>query len=455
MSESIFMPKLGMTMKEGKVLQWMKPEGDELEKGMPVVTIETDKVTYEVDSPASGLLHILVSEGRVCPVGEKIGVVAESREEYLEISSRKIAPSVEAVHLEEEKRPVHAERPLVATMGRRGEVKISPRAKKLAQGHGINVEELDGTGPEGRIVEADVLRAIEVKRGGIPFQVKITPLARAMAQDKGIDLSQVRGSGPSGRIEKRDILEAMPDLARRKVQPEKEQIGLGAVVPVTRMREIIAERLTTSSRDVPHIYFYTQIDATQMIALREAFLEEIQESVGVRLSLTDIVILALARNIEAYPLFNAIWDGKNIRIQTEINIGLAMALEEGLIVPVIRQANQKSLKEIARSRVDLIEKARGKKLILDDLRGSTFTLSNLGGFDVDFFTSIINPPETAILSMARIKKMSVVINDKLEIRPIFNLGLAVDHRVVDGSVAAKFLQDMKRLLVNPYLLFKA
>lgn len=207
MAENIFMPKLGMTMKEGKIIQWMKSEGDEVEKGISVVSIETDKVTYEVDAPASGFLHILVPEGEVCPVGETIGRIAESRDEYLKIVSQTIEPSVKEAYIGEEKRALPVEKPLTTTIVSKVEVKVSPRARKLAQAHGIKVEELQGTGPEGRVIQEDVLRAIEMRKEGYPSHIKITPLARAMAQDKGIDISQIRGSGPCGRIEKKDILE--------------------------------------------------------------------------------------------------------------------------------------------------------------------------------------------------------------------------------------------------------
>lgn len=454
MPENIYMPKLGMTMTEGKVLRWMGTEGGKVEWECPVVSIETDKVTYEVDAPASGFLHISVPEGEKCSVGEILGMVAESREEYEEIVIQK---DKSPTRLPSERgicSPV--EKALTAKRSKEIRVKISPRARKLAQVRGIDLEGLQGTGPGGRIVQEDVLRAFETKKGSFvrpASDIKITPIAQAMAEDKGVDITQIRGTGPDGRIEKKDVLQAISQITRTEAPPETP-FCLGSSFPLTRMREIIADRLTACSRDIPHIYLSTQVDATQMISLRDTFLEEVEEFAGGRLSLTDIVILALARNVEAHPIFNATLEGKVVKIQPEINIGLAVALDEGLIVPVIRQANRKSLKEIARDRIHLVEKARTKKLTQDEITGGTITLSNLGGFDIDFFTSIINPPETAILSMAEVDKRPVVVDDRISIRPVFNLGLAVDHRVVDGAQAASFLQDLRKLLINPYMLFR-
>jgi len=441
-----------MTMTEGKVVRWMVTEGGHVGRERPLVTIETDKITYEMDAPASGFLHILVSEGEMVSVGEVLGLIAGNREEYETIASREREHVVRAAS--EERSPSSIEQPSMASRVREKKVKVSPRARKLAQAHGINVEELRGSGPGGRIVEEDIQRAVEMSSSLAARldSIKITPIARAIAEDKGIDISQLKGSGPGGRIEKKDVLKAASGISKTEVLEEK-RYSLGSSFPLSRMREVIAERLTASSRDIPHIYLQTQVDATQMISLRDAFSEQGGEPAEVRVSLTDIVIVALARNIEAHPLFNATLVGKKIEIQPEINIGLAVALDEGLIVPVISQANRKGLREIARCRSDLVERARRKKLTKDEIAGSTITLSSLGGFDIDFFTPIINPPEAAILSMAKIEKRVVVVDDRIEIRPVFNLGLTADHRIIDGAMAASFLQDLRKLLMNPYMLF--
>ncbi len=287
-------------------------------------------------------------------------------------------------------------------------------------------------------------------------RIKITPIARKIAREKGIDVSRIKGTGPDGRITRDDVLAVVEGAKGRELAEEwpsgEAAIRLGAAVPLTRMREIIGQRLTASSRDVPHVHFSCEVEGTGMIGFRERFSGAIESTTGVRLSLNDIILKAVATTIEKFPLFNASLEGKTIKIHEEVNIGLAVALEEGLIVPVIRRVNELTLGQIAGARKDILDRARTKKLTLDDVSGGTFTVSNLGQFNVDSFTSIINPPETAILSVARMKERPVVVGGELAVRPTVNLGLSVDHRIVDGAMAAAFLQELSGLLEDPYLM---
>ncbi|NQU13809.1 MAG: 2-oxo acid dehydrogenase subunit E2 [Desulfobacteraceae bacterium] len=405
MAEKVIMPKLGMTMKQGKVTKWHYKEGDRVEAGDVIAEIETDKINYEIEAPISGILaRVLVREEGVAAVGEAIGIMVEEGETFDESAIPASTP----------------------------------------EGHGDK---------EGVVttVEKPVDTPVEVTSA---VRIKITPVARKIAKEKGIDISKIRSTRPDGRIRKEDVL-AAAEAAEKKVVSDKEPAGegeiqLGATVPLTRMREIIGQRLTASSRDVPHVYFACEVDGTQMIQLRKTVINTIESTTGVRLSFSDIIIRAVATTIEKYPLFNAVIEDREIKIQKEINIGLAMALEEGLIVPVIRNVNKKTLGQIATDRNELMQKARTKKLTLDDLEGGTFTVSNLGQFNIDFFTSIINPPETGILSVAKIKDRPVVFEGEVAIRPILYLGLSADHRVVDGAMAAAFIQDLQQALENPY-----
>ena len=392
MAENIIMPKLGMTMKQGKVTKWHYSVGDRVEAGDVIAEIETDKINYQIEAPATGTLaKVLVGEEGIAAVGEVIGIMVAEGETFDD-----------------------------STIG----VPVSG---------GNDIE------PAARI--------------------KITPVARKIAKEKGIDISKIRITRPDGRIRKEDVLAAAEaaeksDTCDKKPVSEsgKGKIELGVTIPLSRMREIIGQRLAASSRDVPHVYFACEVDGTGMIELRKTVMEHVESATNVRLSFNDIIVKAVATTISKYPLFNAVIEDKKIKIHKEINIGLAMALEEGLVVPVIRNVNEKTLGQIAAARNELIQKTRTKKLILDDLEGGTFTVSNLGQFNIDFFTSIINPPETGILSVAKMKDRPVVLDGKLAIRPILYLGLSADHRVVDGAMAAAFIQELQQTLENPYLM---
>lgn len=407
MAVNVIMPKLGMAMKEGKVVKWNYKEGERVEEGDVIAEIETEKITYQIEASISGILvKILVGEGKVAPVGQTIGIMIEEGETFDASAIPAIAPEVSV-----------SKKEVAAT----GDTRIEPPSTPSEQP-----------------------------------RIKTTPIARKIAKEKGIDISKIRGTGPDGRITREDVLVAVEAEKEKKI-PEKEfpreaAIGLGATIPLTRIREIIGERLTASSRDVPHVYFSCEVNGTGMIKFREKFSEMIESAPGVRLSFNDIILKAVAATIEKYPLFNASLEGKTIKIHEEVNIGLAVAQEDGLIVPVIRRVNEMTLGQIAAARKEILDKTQGKKLTLDDLSGGTFTVSNLGQFNVDSFTSIINPPETAILSVAKMKERPVVIEGELTIRPTVNLGLSVDHRVVDGAMAAAFLQELQRLLEDPHLM---
>jgi len=355
------MPKLSLTMKKGTVIEWFKREGDTVEKGEPLVEVLTEKVTYDIEAPSSGVLRkILVEEGVDVPVAGVLAVITALDEELPEVEVT-AEPSLERV---EER------------------IMASPAAKRLAKEYDVDLAQVRGTGPEGRIVEEDIRRYVEEK--------EITPKIRE-------------------------------------------------VIPLTGIRKTAAERVSLSARTAPHTTLNMEVGMSKATKLRE----EIQ------VSYTDMVAKAVAKALVEHPIMNSTLEDEQIKVFHDINIGVAVATEKGLIVPVIHNTDRKSLKEIALKLKELAEKARQGKLTKDELTGGTFTITNLGMYGVDTFTPIINPPETAILGVGRLTEKPVVENKKIVIKPLMNLSLSFDHRVVDGAPAAQFLQKIKKILENP------
>jgi len=370
------MPRLSLTMKEGTVVQWFKKEGDMVKKGEPLVEVLSEKVTYEVEAPASGILRkILAEEGIEVPVAGTLGIITAPDEELPEIEVVAAAPVVEveeAVAVPERKVLERVEERIIA----------SPAAKRLAKEHGIDLAQVRGTGPEGRIVEEDVRSLIEEAK-------------------------------------------AMPRVRE--------------VVPLTGIRKTAAERVSLSARTAPQSTITMEVDMSNMAKLREK----------VQVSYTDMLVKAVAKALAEHPIINSTLEKGQIKVFADINIGVAVATEMGLIVPVIRNANGKSLTEIASTLKELVEKAKQSKLAKEELTGGTFTITNLGMYGVDVFTPIINPPETAILGVGRVAEKPVVVEEKIVVRPTMQLSLTFDHRVVDGAPAAQFLQKVKQNLESP------
>ncbi len=384
MVTEIIMPKMGQTMEKGKIIKWLKKDGEEVQKGEPLLEIETDKTTIEVEARDSGVVRILAQEGEEVPIATTIGYILKEGE------------------------PMPEE-----------EAKPKPTA------------------------EASVER------------IRASPLARKIAKERGVDLAQVRGTGPGGRITKEDVLAYLertagaPSVGEVSVEsalPEYE------VVPMSSMRRAIARKMAESKAHVPHFYVSVQVDMTEAARMRENLIPILEAEKGVRLSFTHLFIKASAMALEKYPQLNATVEGEEVRVWRDVNIGIAVSLEDGLIVPVLRGANRLGLFEIASQASELIAKAREKRLREDEFSGGTFTISNMGALDVESFIAIINIPETAILATGRIADKPAVVDGRLTIRKMMTMTLSADHRAVDGVTAARFLQEVKRLLENPYLL---
>ncbi len=432
--EEIKMPQLGQSVEEASIVEWFKQEGDRVEKGEPLFSIQTDKAEIEYESPVAGVLRkILLPPDELAPVLTVVGLVGDEDEALPDLSQYTSEQSAPAAPPEQEpgetaapaKTKSPASSAALASSGR--QAGVSPRARNTAQRLGVDPTATAGSGPGGRVIEEDVIAAAS-------DQPKVTPTARRLAELEGVDLATVQGSGAGGKITKADVERAASAPA---AQPEG---GAGVRrIALTPMRRIIADRMSQSKHEAPHYYMTVEVD---MAASRQ-----FREGVGsFKPSYNDFVLRACVRAIQDFPLVNARWAGDAIEQVADVNIGFAVALPDGLVVPVVKQAQTKSLRQLHEESRQLAEKARNGRLTPDDYSGNTFTVSNLGAFGVDHFTAIINQPDSAILAVGQIKEQPVVIDGGIQVRPIMKMTLSSDHRVIDGAVAAQFLGRVKKIL---------
>jgi pyruvate dehydrogenase E2 component (dihydrolipoamide acetyltransferase) len=456
MAIEVTMPKLGLTMETGKITEWKKKEGEQVKKGEILLVVETEKITYEVEAPGDGMLHIVVPvEGEV-PVAELIGYLAADKAEYDKIAAgggapAAAAPAPAAAPAAQAAAPAAAPAAKTAAPARTpGErIKSSPYARKLADEAGIDIALVAGTGPEGRVVAKDV----EAFKESGP-RIKMTPVAEKMAADLKIDVSRIAGTGPGGKITKEDIEQFAAKQkapAEKKTGEEKMEEG-DKLVKLTSMRKVIARKMLESCNQAAQAYMTNSIDATLIQEFREKILKTAEKKHGVRVTITDFVIKITAMAIERHPVINTRWTADGILFLKAINIGMAMAIKDGLIVPVIHNANKKSIIQIAKDRTALIDKGRGGKLGPAEMTGGTFTVSAMGMFGTELFTAIINQPENAILGVGAIIDKPVVVNKQIVIKPMMNLSLTYDHRTIDGADAGRFLQTLKELHDDPMLI---
>jgi pyruvate dehydrogenase E2 component (dihydrolipoamide acetyltransferase) len=444
------MPKFEMAQETGTVSKWLKQEGDPVEKGEPILEVETDKINMEVESPASGVLGgISAGPGAVVPIGQAIAYILKPGEALPQAG----APASPV--------PLEAAAPLPADYPAE---RVTPVAERLAQAHGLDLQALPRS--SGRLTKADVESflaqqplSVEVlaTSKASPDKLKAVPAARRLAHELGVDLATVSGSGPAGRIQSADVQQAAAwqrvaapvseALPAPVLTAEAGQPALRRTVPLTTMRRTIAERLTAAARDIPQ---FTVSLAVEMSRAQQTIDEARAIPDGPRVTMTALLVKACAWTLARHPAVNASFNQDSILEWAEINIGVAAAVEAGLIVPVICQADRLNLSEISMQLNDLGARAREGKLRPEELRGGTFTISNLGMFGVEHFTAIINPPQAAILAVGRIAKRPIVTEDEqIVIKPMSDLTLTADHRVVDGAKAAQFLADLKHVLEHP------
>jgi pyruvate dehydrogenase E2 component (dihydrolipoamide acetyltransferase) len=462
MATEIVMPALGLTVEKGSVLRWLKEEGDPVKKGEPLIEVEADKVTTEVESPATGVLRkILVPEGVEVPILTVIGLIAPEEEDLpqtytAERSSSTETPVGGAVGPETDViERASSEQHRAATQP--GIAKAVPAARRVAREYGIDLSPIVGSGPGGTILRKDVenhmtLSVVKVSepRGDT---MRATPLARKLAEKEGIDLAGISGTGPQGRIVKMDVVRAADRNADGGLPEGKAEGLLGKTIPMNRMRQVIARRMAESAFTAPHIYFFADVDMGKVLDLRQEILPEFEAQFKVRISINDFILKAVGLTVRDYPMLNASVEGDRVHIHPDINVGLAVALDEGLIVPAICNTDRCGLGHIALKRLDLVERARAGKLNMEEIERGTFTVSSLAQFDITFFTAILNPPQSGILSIGRVDEKLRLVQGEVSVQRVSVFGLSVDHRIIDGAVAAAFLQALKKRLENPSFAF--
>ncbi|MBP7636484.1 MAG: 2-oxo acid dehydrogenase subunit E2 [Kiritimatiellae bacterium] len=447
MAQAVIFPKLGQTMEEGAIVKWLKKEGDAVAKGDILFEIETDKANLEVESFFEGvLLKIYVREGVTVPVNTVVGFVGASGEKVPDQppaaeAAPAPAPAAEAAaapaapvapvapvatpapvpQASAPAKPVALPAPVPAAAKR---LVISPRARALAQAACIDPSRLKGTGPNGRIVEKDVRAFLSAANYEA---LRITPAAKRLAAEKSVDILSVRGSGDGGRIMVEDIERA---LRRRPVT-------------LSRMRQIIARRLVESKQTIPHFYVTVKADITDLMTFRADL-----KAKGLSYSVNDFVLEAVILSLEEFPVVNSVTDGVTVSWRGDVDLGMAVSVDNGLVVPVIRAAQSLTLAELNAQTKALAEKARTGKLLPDEMAGSTFTVSNMGMLNVDQFTAIINPGEAGILAVSSGRQVPAVVNGEVKIRTMMAMTLSADHRIVDGAVGAQFVNAIRAKLEN-------
>jgi pyruvate dehydrogenase E2 component (dihydrolipoamide acetyltransferase) len=455
----VVLAKLSPTMEEGTIVKWNKNEGDAVKTGDVLAEIETDKANMEMEAQGSGILRkILVPAGGKAPVGSLIGVIADPNEDIskmLAAAPAAAAPAAPKPEAAPPPAPPAASAPAPAPASPPPSPAPAPAAPAPAQAAPAPA----APAPAAPAPAAPGPRPVTAATGGEGGRVKASPLARSMAAHRNIPLDSVAGSGPGGRIIKRDIeawagappsTRAPAPASAPAPAPAGPVITPGQEIPVSNMRRVIAKRLSESMFTAPHFYVTVEIDMDAAVALRE----QLQRGEDVKVTYNDLVVKACAKALTRFPMVNASWMGDKIATHGEVHVGVAVTIPDGLITPVVRNADRKSVLDISREVKDLAGRARERKLKPEEFTGSTFTISNLGMYGVAEFTAIINPPESAILAVGSVQRVPVVTEDD-SLRPghRMKVTLSSDHRVVDGATAAQFLGEVRRLLEKPVSLF--
>jgi pyruvate dehydrogenase E2 component (dihydrolipoamide acetyltransferase) len=440
-SVNVKMPKLGMTMQTGKVSKWYKNEGDQVQKSEELFEVETEKITNKVEAPVGGILfQIVVPTGAVVPVGTIVAVIAEPGEQPERLEGIQLGATTEVTARMTGPAPsTEAEKPKES-----GYILATPAAKRLATDLGVDLARVKGTGPEGRIKEGDVTRFHEEAQRG----PKITPLAEEIARQAGLDISTLIGTGEGGKITREDVDRALqekkPELAEEKKPPR--------TIPMDGMRKAVADNMYASLQNTAQLSLLTEVDVTESLRFLNLVREVYAKDESVRISMNDILILATSRALKRFPIMNSTQVGDEIILHDAVGMGVAVAIPNGLIVPVLQDADRKGLLQIAREARSLIGKARSNSLSMDEVTGGTFTITNLSASNVDNFTPILRPPETGILGVGRVMEKPAVLGGEIVIRSMMGLSLTIDHRVVDGAPASEFLQLLARYLEQPALI---
>jgi pyruvate/2-oxoglutarate dehydrogenase complex dihydrolipoamide acyltransferase (E2) component len=403
MSKNIIMPQLGAEMTEGRIVEWKKKEGEWVGEKEVVVVVETDKITYEIESPGAGYLHILIDVNKEAPVAIAIGILCKSKEELKSLIAKEEAEGMIKAKTE------------------------TPSPEQLA---------------------------------ATASATRISPLARKLAKEYNVDLKTIQGSGPNGRIKKRDILRSVEgrQVTTPPRIPEKEIVSFSSsekvikeIIPLRGIRKVIADRLYGSLQQMAQFSDMGEIDVTETIKFRQKLLEQ-EGFIGAAISLNDILIKVVATILKQMPIMNSSILGEEIHVWNQINIGMAVSLDEGLIVPVIHEADKKTILEIHYLLENLIDRARNHRINADDVKGGTFTISNFGSYGTMYGTPIINPPQVALLGIGLIRQAAMVINDEIVVGWSMSYSLTMNHQVIDGAVGSQFINRMRKFLANPSVL---
>jgi pyruvate dehydrogenase E2 component (dihydrolipoamide acetyltransferase) len=445
--KDVILPKLGQTMEEGTIVEWFKKEGDTVGRGDALFAVESDKAVLEVEATGRGVLRrILVPAGEKVPVLTVVALITSSADEPLEGYARP-QPA------EHDQTATAAEGPVSETEpegsgvsgAAKGRVFVSPRARKTARERGVDLTFVQGTGPAGRIVEGDVLAYL----AAVP---RATPTALKVAEKLGVDLTAVEGSGAGGCITRADVEAAVVGEPATGVRKAGAVENVASYVPLTGVRGIIAERMAASAHTTARVTLVSEVDATELVAARERLKETVAEEWGFVPGYNDLLGLIVSRALRESPYMNARLgaNGQTIEQLADVNVGMAVDTERGLLVPVVRYADRLGLRAFGEHLRELVDRARQGRSLPEDLSGGTFTITNLGMYEIDAFTPIINLPEAAILGVGRIRPQAVPQAGRIVGRQMMTLSLSFDHRLVDGAPAARFLQQIKELVEAPH-----
>jgi pyruvate dehydrogenase E2 component (dihydrolipoyllysine-residue acetyltransferase) len=460
MPTNVIMPALELAQETGKVLRWMKAPGDTVRKGEPIVEVETDKVTVEIEAPATGILRdVTAREGDIVPVGHTIAIIAAPTDSATpSLSPAGSVPSSLSAGSASSSLSPQGKGQGEGPSGERsdGRVKASPLARRVAEEHGVDLARIKTA--TGKIEKADVLAYVEGLKavttagngGGGGRLVAASPKARRLAAERGIDLRALTGSGPGGAVVAMDVPLTLPSHQGREGVAERVRVA-PQVAPGERVGtvwRIMAERMTASWTSAPHFYLVREVNVARL----RSWLETARKQTGARITYTDLLVKLVAATLAQQPRVSVSWKDGALERHAEINVGLAVALEDGLVVPVIHRADTLGLKDIATRREDLVTRAQAGKLRPADIQGGVFTVSNLGMYGVDAFSAIVNPPQAAILAVGRIADRVVAVNGQPAVQPTMVLTLSCDHRALDGARGAQFLGALADLIEEPLTL---
>src|SRR6266446_3307035 len=463
MATEMILPVLGMAQDTGKIVQWLKREGQSVKKGEPVVEVETDKATVELEAPADGVLaNVTAAEGDEVPVGQVIARILAPGEAFPEHATPISTTTIAQV----ETPPVEPVTP-TAESASKPDAPASPLASRIAAEYNVDLEAITPTGR--RIQKADVLSYLQnqEKTTSAPEAGRLlaaSPKARRLAAEQGKDLAAISGTGPDGAILAADVLAAplqtgdgqavFAPTAEKAVRPGSPPIDRGGPTgeAISTVWRIMAERTTQSWTSVPHIFLMREVNASRLIAWREQLTSSINRlstRSSEKITYTDLLVKVVAAALRQHPRINASWSNGTITLNNEINVGLAAATEDGLVVPVIHRADELGVSEIAKRRKELVTRAQAGKLRPQDIQGGTFTISNLGMYGIDAFTAIVNAPQAAILAVSRMADRVVAVGGQAVVQPMIVFSLSCDHRVIDGARGAQFLATLADLIEEP------